>query len=55
VLGTTDHALFIVGVLIVAAYVPLHMWRRFSDRRKPEAPAEPSLPVATEVEPELSV
>jgi len=55
VLGTTDHALFIVGVLIVAAYVPLHLWRKFSDRRKPEAPAEPSLPVAAEAEPELSV
>jgi amino acid transporter len=55
VLGTTDHALFIVGVLIVAAYVPLHLWRRFSDRRSPEAPAEPSSPVAAEVEPELSV
>ena len=33
VLGTTDHALFLLGVLVLAAYVPLHLWRRFTDRR----------------------
>jgi amino acid transporter len=55
VLGTTDHALFFVGVLVLATYVPLHLWRRFSDKRRPEVPAEPSLPVAAEAEPELSV
>ena len=34
VLGTTDHALFLLGVLVLAAYVPLHLWRRFTDRRR---------------------
>jgi amino acid transporter len=46
VLGTPDHALFFVGVLIVAAYVPLHLWRRFADRRRgEETPVEvPEVP-----------
>ena len=41
VLGTTDHALFLLGVLVLAAYVPLHLWRRFTDRRSGgETPGE---------------
>ncbi len=49
VLGSPDHALFFIGVLIVAAYVPLHLWRRFSDRRlgaetPVEAPADVAIP-----------
>ncbi|MGW4249424.1 APC family permease [Nocardia sp. NPDC004722] len=37
VVGTPSHDLFLLGVAIVAAYVPLHLWRRFSDRRQPAA------------------
>ena len=32
VVGTPSHGLFLLGVLILAAYVPLHLWRRFTDR-----------------------
>ena len=27
------HSLYILGLAIVAAYVPLHLWRRMTDRR----------------------
>jgi len=33
VLGTPSHSLFFLGVLVLAAYVPLHFWRRVTDRR----------------------
>jgi amino acid transporter len=33
VVGEPSHNLFLLGIAIVAAYVPLHLWRRFSDRR----------------------
>jgi amino acid transporter len=39
VVGTPSHSLFLVGVLILAAYIPLHLWRRFSDRRRTAAAA----------------
>jgi hypothetical protein len=29
----TSHFLFILGMIIVAAYVPLYWWRKLSDRR----------------------
>jgi amino acid transporter len=45
VLGTTDHTLFLLGVLVLAAYVPLHLWRRFTDRRRGgETPAAETPP-----------
>ena len=46
VVGTPSHSLFILGVLVLAAYVPLHLWRRFTDRRRgEEIPAElPEVP-----------
>jgi hypothetical protein len=42
VVGTPSHSLFFIGVLILAAYVPLYLWRRFSDQRRSggETPAE---------------
>ena len=33
VVGTPSHTLFFIGVLILAAYAPLHLWRRMTDRR----------------------
>jgi hypothetical protein len=49
VLGTTDHALFLLGVLVLAAYVPLHLWRRFTDRRRGgETPPPAELPAVAE-------
>jgi amino acid transporter len=54
VVGTPSHSLFLLGLLVLGAYVPLHLWRRFSDRRKAAAPttttavlpdmAEPGVP-----------
>jgi amino acid transporter len=45
VVGTKSHSLYFLGLLILAAYVPLHLWRRFSDRRHPgvAAMAEPGV------------
>jgi amino acid transporter len=42
VVGTPSHSLFFIGLLILAAYVPLYLWRRFSDQRRSggETPAE---------------
>jgi amino acid transporter len=34
VVGTPSHSLFFLGVVVLAAYVPLHLWRRFTDRRR---------------------
>ena len=53
VVGTPSHSLFLLGVAVLAAYAPLHLWRRFSDRRAaqsapavvPAAGAEPGVPV----------
>jgi amino acid transporter len=52
VIGTPSHELFFIGVLIVAAYLPLYLWRRVSDKRRggdetppveaPEEVAEPA-------------
>jgi len=42
VLGTPSHSLFFLGVLVLAAYVPLHFWRRFSDRRRGGGQAPPA-------------
>jgi amino acid transporter len=39
VIGTSSHTLFFVGVLVLAAYFPLHMWRRMTDRRMQTAAA----------------
>jgi amino acid transporter len=33
VVGTSSHTLFFLGLLVMAAYVPLHLWRRWTDRR----------------------
>lgn len=44
VLGTPSHSLFFLGVLVMAAYVPLHAWRRFSDRRRGSRQAPPTHP-----------
>jgi amino acid transporter len=52
VVGTPSHSLFLLGVVVLAAYVPLHLWRRFSDRRSTESPAPASLSAAS---PELPV
>jgi amino acid transporter len=44
VVGTPSHGLFLLGIAILAAYVPLHLWRMVSDRRlgsRAPAPAEP--------------
>jgi amino acid transporter len=45
VIGSPGHDLFLLGIAIVAAYVPLHLWRRFSDRRLGPAvtPADPAV------------
>jgi amino acid transporter len=45
------HFLFIFGVVIVAAYLPLYFWRKASDRRAGLAPLgmEPERPVAGSV------
>jgi amino acid transporter len=52
VVGTPSHSLFLLGVAVLAAYAPMHLWRRFSDRRAQSAPAvvpaagaEPGVPV----------
>jgi amino acid transporter len=37
----TSHFLYILGLLIVAAYVPLYLWRMLSDRRHGVAPDAP--------------
>jgi amino acid transporter len=42
VLGTSSHSLFLLGVLVLAAYVPLRWWRRFTDRRAAAA-GEPAV------------
>jgi amino acid transporter len=52
VVGTPSHSLFLLGVVVLAAYVPLHLWRRFTDRRSTESPAPASLSAAS---PELPV
>jgi len=46
-------ALFFVGLLVLAAYVPLHLWRRVTDRRAPGSPT-PAL-VANAAEPGVAV
>jgi amino acid transporter len=59
VVGTPSHSLFIVGVIILAAYVPLYLWRRFSDKRRgTTSPAPAAVSVGAEpmaAEPELPV
>jgi amino acid transporter len=40
--GTT-HFLFILGIIIVLAYVPLYAWRAFSDRRRGSVPGTEEL------------
>ena len=32
------HTLYLLGFAVVAAYVPLHLWRRMTDRRDGVAP-----------------
>ncbi|MEZ0050526.1 amino acid transporter [Mycobacterium sp. MAA66] len=55
VVGTPSHELFLIGVAVLAAYVPLHLWRRFSDRRSmTEAPAAVTVVVPAGAEPGLS-
>ena len=49
VVGSPSHSLFFVGVLVLAAYVPLHLWRRISDRR---AAGQSSMPAGARVTPE---
>jgi len=40
------HTLYILGFVVVAAYVPLHMWRRMTDRRDGLEPlGESPLPI----------
>jgi amino acid transporter len=51
VVGTPSHSLFFVGVLVLAAYVPLHLWRRVSDRRASTSMAPVATPAAPEPEP----
>ena len=34
------HFLYILGLVIVAAYVPLYWWRRISDQRRGIAPSD---------------
>jgi amino acid transporter len=34
VVGTPSHSLFFLGVVVLAAYVPRHLWRRVTDRRR---------------------
>lgn len=53
VLGTQSHFLFILGVVVLLAYFPLHMWRRMTDRRIAGSAA--SAEVAAEPEPEHSM
>jgi amino acid transporter len=52
VLGTPSHSLFLLGVVVLAAYLPLYLWRRFTDRRSTDSPAPASLSPAS---PELPV
>ncbi|HKS90502.1 MAG TPA: APC family permease [Tepidiformaceae bacterium] len=52
VIGTPSHTLFFVGVLILAAYIPLHMWRRITDRRRPHTTPTPITTHTPEPEPE---
>lgn len=35
VIGTKSSSLFLLGLAVMAAYLPLHLWRRFTDRRIP--------------------
>src|ERR1700736_3975789 len=53
VVGTSSHALFFVGLLVLAAYVPLHLWRRVTDRRAPGSPTPAR--VANAAEPGVAV
>jgi amino acid transporter len=48
VVGTPSHSLFLLGVLVLAAYAPLHLWRRLSDRRRATSPATAGLPEMAE-------
>jgi hypothetical protein len=36
----TGHFLYILGLVIVAAYFPLYFWRRWSDQRHGIAPSD---------------
>jgi amino acid transporter len=38
VIGAKDPALFLLGLAAIGAYVPLHAWRRFRDRRQGGGP-----------------
>jgi amino acid transporter len=51
VLGTPSHSLFLLGVVVLAAYAPLHLWRRFSDRRRAAVPAPVAVTPQVAVEP----
>jgi hypothetical protein len=53
VVGTPSHSLFFVGVLVLAAYVPLHLWRRITDRRATTSSAV-SIAAPAAPEPELA-
>jgi amino acid transporter len=53
VLGTSSHSLFFVGVLVLAAYVPLYLLRLLSERRSAASPA-PAVAPAPGAEPELT-
>ena len=41
----TGHLLYILGLIVVAAYFPLYYWRKITDRRRGIAPLEDELPV----------
>jgi len=44
VVGTPSHSLFLLGILVLAAYVPLHLWRRVTDRRRAGSEAQAAPP-----------
>jgi hypothetical protein len=44
VVGTPSHSLFLLGILVLAAYVPLYLWRRVTDRRRAESEAQAAPP-----------
>ena len=46
VVGSNSHSLFLIGLAVLVAYLPLYAWRRLSDRRT--GVTAPSVALATE-------
>lgn len=43
-----SHILYILGIVVLAAYLPLYFWRKLTDRRRILIPAEATAAVSAE-------